>query len=166
MRYYVTFSSGTEIPIDITVLPTGETQVIAGGQKLSVDMVEHAGSTHLCIDGRSVDVWMDGTLPDVGIVAAGHRLRAKVESERMRASHSAQATSAGGDWTVTSPMPGRVLKVLVAEGDPITADMPLVVVEAMKMENELSCRHSGTVKKIYVSAGATVEGGAKLIEIE
>jgi glutaconyl-CoA/methylmalonyl-CoA decarboxylase subunit gamma len=166
MRYVVTFSTGAAIPVDITVLPTGETQVIAAGRRMSVDTVEHGGATHMCIDGRSVDLWIDGTAPDVGIVAAGRRFRATVESERMRASHAAQSSNAGGDWTVTSPMPGRVIKVLVAEGDAITAGMPLVVVEAMKMENELSCRHSGTVKKIYVSPGATVESGAKLIEIE
>src|SRR5262245_16936598 len=121
MRYYVTFSSGTEIPVDITVLPNGETRVTAEGQALSVDLVQHAGATHLCIDRRSIDLWMDGTPPDVGITAAGKRLRVNVESERARAGHSVQSSSAGGDWIVTSPMPGRVLKILVAKGDSITA---------------------------------------------
>jgi biotin carboxyl carrier protein len=167
MRYVVTFPSGAEIPVDITVLPAGKLQVVVANQRLSVDAVEHASSTHFCIDGHSVDLWIDGTPPELGVVAGGRRFHAKVESERARASHGAQSSrNSGGDWTVKSPMPGRVLKILVAEGDPITAGMPLVVVEAMKMENELSCRHSGTVKKIHVSPGATVEGGAKLIEIE
>jgi biotin carboxyl carrier protein len=63
-------------------------------------------------------------------------------------------------------MPGRVLKVLVNEGDEVHAGKPLVVVEAMKMENELAAAHDGKVKKVYVTAGTPVEGGAKLVELE
>jgi hypothetical protein len=62
-------------------------------------------------------------------------------------------------------MPGRVLKVLVKAGDEVVAGSPLVVVEAMKMENELSATKSGTVAEVFVAPGATVEGGAKLVEI-
>jgi biotin carboxyl carrier protein len=167
MRYYVTFSTGSEIPVDVTELPTGELRVTAGGRPVDTDAVEHGGAIHLCMDGRALDVWMDGTAPDLRIVAGAHRFRARVESERARAIRPARASSTGGgDSTVKSPMPGRVLKILVAEGDPVTAGLPLVVVEAMKMENELSSTRSGKVKEIYVSPGATVEGGAKLIEIE
>ena len=57
-------------------------------------------------------------------------------------------------------MPGRVLKVLVAEGDAVEAGTPLVVVEAMKMENELAAARSGTVRKIHVSPGQNVESGS------
>jgi biotin carboxyl carrier protein len=62
-------------------------------------------------------------------------------------------------------MPGRVLKVLVEQNEVVRAGAPLVVVEAMKMENELVAGRDGTVTNIYVTAGETVEGGAKLIEI-
>ena len=63
-------------------------------------------------------------------------------------------------------MPGRVLKVLVAEGDAVSSGDALVVVEAMKMENELGATRSGTVRKIHVTPGQTVESGARLVEIE
>jgi biotin carboxyl carrier protein len=66
---------------------------------------------------------------------------------------------------VTSPMPGRVLKVLVKEGDSVAAGAPLVVVEAMKMENELGADRDGTVKRVFVAPGATVESGARLVEV-
>ena len=63
----------------------------------------------------------------------------------------------------TAPMPGRVLKVLVAEGDAVEAGQALVIVEAMKMENEVKARAAAVVDKVLVQAGATVEGNAVLL---
>ena len=62
-------------------------------------------------------------------------------------------------------MPGRVLRVLVNEGDEVAEGVPVIVVEAMKMENELAATRSGKVTKILVAAGATVEAGTNLVEI-
>jgi methylmalonyl-CoA carboxyltransferase small subunit len=62
-------------------------------------------------------------------------------------------------------MPGKVVKVLVKEGDEVEPGRPLVVVEAMKMENELVAEAPGTVKKVHVQPGDAVEGGAALILI-
>ena len=73
--------------------------------------------------------------------------------------------AATGEGTVASPMPGRVLKVLVAEGDEVEAGAAVVVVEAMKMENELCTQRAGAVKKVHVAPGQAVESGAKLVEI-
>jgi biotin carboxyl carrier protein len=115
---------------------------------------------------QSLELWVEGAPPDLGVVAGGHRFYARVESERTRATGGGRGKSDVAEGLVTSPMPGRVLKVLVAEGDEIHAGRPLVVVEAMKMENELAAARDGRVKKIFVTPGATVEGGAKLIEIE
>ena len=63
-------------------------------------------------------------------------------------------------------MPGRVVRVLVAAGDDVQARQPVVVVEAMKMENELRSPKSGRVKDVAVSAGASVEAGRVLMVIE
>jgi biotin carboxyl carrier protein len=63
-------------------------------------------------------------------------------------------------------MPGRVVRVLVAAGDRVGAGQPLVVVEAMKMENELRAPADGVVTKVGVEAGAAVDTGAVLIVIE
>ena len=62
-------------------------------------------------------------------------------------------------------MPGRIVKLLVAVGETVSAGRPALVIEAMKMENELACTQSGTVTRILVSAGDAVERGAPLIEI-
>jgi biotin carboxyl carrier protein len=62
-------------------------------------------------------------------------------------------------------MPGRVVKLLVAVGDTVQAGQPVVVVEAMKMENELCAETDGTVKEILVEPGLTVDGGAALVRL-
>jgi biotin carboxyl carrier protein len=63
-------------------------------------------------------------------------------------------------------MPGRVVRVLVAVGDHVTAKQAVIVVEAMKMENELRTPREGVVKEILVTPGATVESGAVLIVVD
>jgi biotin carboxyl carrier protein len=62
-------------------------------------------------------------------------------------------------------MPGRVVKLCVAVGDEVAVGQPLVVVEAMKMENELKAKAAGRVAEIHVAAGTAVEGNAKLVTL-
>jgi biotin carboxyl carrier protein len=71
----------------------------------------------------------------------------------------------GGPQRITAPMPGKVVRVLVATGDAVRARQPVVVVEAMKMENELRAGHDGTVAGIHVTEGSSVDAGAPLIDI-
>jgi len=73
---------------------------------------------------------------------------------------------ADGPQRVTAYMPGRVVKVLVGEGDIVEAGQGLVVLEAMKMENEIQAQHEGVVRQVFVSDGQPVEGGDPLFEIE
>ena len=78
-----------------------------------------------------------------------------------------EALAAGsGPEKVVSQMPGKVVRVLVAEGDEVEAGAGLVVVEAMKMENEIATERGGKVTKIAVAPGEAVEGGALLLVIE
>jgi biotin carboxyl carrier protein len=166
MRYFVTFPSGDEIPVDVTHLPSGALEVVVDGQTMVADDVALAGSMNVRLDGRVLDLWMEGEPPSVGIVVGPRRFYTKVESERMRAAGVALGAKSAGEGTVKSPMPGRILKVLVKEGDMISVGTALVVVEAMKMENELFAGRDGRVAKVFVAAGETVEGGARLVEIE
>ena len=167
MRYFVKFSSGREVPVDVTVLPNGDVRAEIEGRSFQVNTFEHRGAVHLNLDGQSIELWMDGKSPEMGVVSADKRFHVQVENERTRAlAGSSGKTRGATDKLITSPMPGRVLKVLVNEGDEIHAGKALVVVEAMKMENELAAAHDGKVKKVYVTAGTAVEGGAKLVELE
>lgn len=166
MRYFVTLPSGREIAVNVTIHPSGHTEVSVDGEPLEVDCFDHRGAVSMRVDGRVMDLWMEGAPPEVGVVVGEQRFYAKIESERMRALAAAMGKKpTSGEGLVTSPMPGRVLKVLVAEGDEVAVGTPLIVVEAMKMENELSSARAGKVLRVFVAPGATVEGGAKLIEI-
>jgi biotin carboxyl carrier protein len=68
--------------------------------------------------------------------------------------------------SITAPMPGRVVRVLVAAGDEVAAGQGIIVVEAMKMENELRSPKAGTVKNVSVAPGASVDAGKVLVVIE
>ncbi|HVZ21595.1 MAG TPA: biotin/lipoyl-containing protein [Vicinamibacterales bacterium] len=84
-----------------------------------------------------------------------------------RTSHAgADAADAHGEQRIAAPMPGRVVRVLVAAGDEVDARQPLVVVEAMKMENELRSPRAGRIKEVSVEAGMSVEAGRVLVIVE
>lgn len=76
------------------------------------------------------------------------------------------SASAEGASRLTAPMPGKVVRVLVAPGDQVEARQPLVVVEAMKMENELTAPRAGTVSDVPVTEGMSVEAGRLLAALE
>jgi biotin carboxyl carrier protein len=78
----------------------------------------------------------------------------------------ADADRKHGEQKVVAPMPGRIVRVLVAEGDPVDARQPVVVIEAMKMENELRSPVAGRVREVPAAAGASVEAGRVLVVIE
>ncbi len=87
-------------------------------------------------------------------------LRAGEESLNSVGGHKKKGTR------LRSQMPGKIVKVLVKEGDLVEKDQSLMVIEAMKMENQIRAPGSGTVKKISVSQGQTVESGADLLFLE
>lgn len=90
-------------------------------------------------------------------------LRVVVNGRRSRRVAAAAST---GVQRIVAPMPGRVLRVLVAPGDEVAARQPLVVVEAMKMENELSSPRAGRVKEVAARPGVSVEAGRLLVVVE
>jgi pyruvate carboxylase subunit B len=98
----------------------------------------------------------------------GHRYHVEALGERARAIQELAARSAppAGLAPVVAPMPGLVVRVNVAVGDVVTAGQGVLVMEAMKMENELRASAAATVKAIRVEQGMAVEKGAILIELE
>jgi biotin carboxyl carrier protein len=102
-------------------------------------------------------LWLDGYRFDVD--ALDERTRAIREL-------SGKGGAASGPAPLTAPMPGLIVRVNVAVGDQVQAGQGLVVMEAMKMENELRAQAAGIVKTVLVAPGAVVEKGALLIELE
>lgn len=99
----------------------------------------------------------------------GRVVRASVSSARGSwARRSGHDTAAGGSgpYRILAPMPGKVVKLLVAPGDRVDAGHGVIVVEAMKMENELRTVRAGTVQEVRVTQGSSVEAGAVLVIIE
>jgi biotin carboxyl carrier protein len=172
VRYYVALDpdpSARPIVVDVVELPSGALQAQIDGRPVDLDVVPVGpGGAQLSVrvDGVVVDLTSEGVPPDLGAVASGHRSYVRVESERMRSAEQAKKSTAGGaEKTVKSPMPGRVVKVLVAKGDEVQPGQGLVVLEAMKMENEVRARAAATVLEVHVTAGMTVEGSAKLVTL-
>ncbi len=171
MKYFVTLPSGAEHVVEIEEREGGALLVKVDGTAVEADAVGQPskaragrGATSIRIGQRTIELWLEGAPPALGVIANGDRFFAKVESERMRI-QAAGRTSGAGEGTVRSPMPGRVVRVLVAEGDAVERGAPVVVVEAMKMETELAAERTGVVRRVRVAPGDTVESGATLLEI-
>ena len=71
-----------------------------------------------------------------------------------------------GGGVIKALMPGRVVRVLVAEGDTVRKGAGLLILEAMKMENEIQAQTDGVVDRLFVEAGQTVDAGAELVHIQ
>ena len=85
-------------------------------------------------------------------------------AQHMLASAGREMSSADAE-KVKAMMPGRVVRVLVAKGDAVRKGAGLLILEAMKMENEIAAPADGTVDELFVEAGQTVESGAELLHI-
>jgi biotin carboxyl carrier protein len=98
----------------------------------------------------------------------GYRFDAEALDERTRAIRDLSAASAGpsGPAPILAPMPGLIVRVNVKAGDKVEAGQGVVVMEAMKMENELRATAAGIVRSVEVSPGTAVEKGALLIALE
>lgn len=174
MRYFVTID-GVEHAVEVAELPGGGYEVRlldavdappGSGKRLQALVVSRNGDFTLRLGNRVLDLVVDGRPPELQVFASGRRAAVRVESERLRAAASVRAAGpAHGHGIVTSPMPGKVVKVLVAAGAEVEQGAPLVVVEAMKMENELMAPFAGVIKNVWVAPGETVEGGARLVEV-
>ena len=166
MRYYVTLPAGDEIAVDLVQRPGGRTEVLVDGQPVQVDAIDAEGAVNVRVGDRVFDLWLERDGTKVGFVGSGRRAVALVESDRSRiAAAASRPGDVRGGCRVTAPMPGRVVKVMVKVGDDVPAGAPVIVVEAMKMENELAADAAGVVTQIHVSEGATVDGGALLVEL-
>ena len=94
----------------------------------------------------------------------GHRFEVEVRDPRQW-SRKAAGQSGEGVQTIASPMPGKVVRVLAAAGDEVQPGQGIVVVEAMKMQNEMKADRAGTVLTLPVKEGATVSAGDVLATV-
>ena len=156
---------------------TLEVEVLGGavrvdGETLEAHLAAVPGTPlhHLLLGGDSWTVSAQA-LEGMGqwaLGAVGERVEVEAVDERTQAIRTLTGKKAGpaGGGVVKAPMPGLVVRVQVTEGQKVGAGAGLVVVEAMKMENELKAAHPAVVKKVHVTPGAIVEKGAPLVTLE
>lgn len=148
----------------------GRYKVTIDGVKTRVIDARPAGHGRLSIlfpeeRAASYDVAIAPTsLTELQIHLPEGAVTAIVNGRRSRRQGPSEAGA--GEQRIAAPMPGRVVKVLVAAGDEVRPRQPLVIVEAMKMENELSAKRAGRVKDVQVKEGMSVEAGRLLIIVE
>ncbi len=146
-----------------------EDGVLVDGEPITVDLRQGGVSQlySLLLDGASFEVLIEETQQGHDVTLRGEQFHVQVEDERTRRLHAGRQRPAlpQGDLAVRAPIPGMIVKVLVQDGDEIIEDEPLIILEAMKMENEIRAVRSGVVRKVEVSAGQSVEQDAVLIVI-
>ena len=121
----------------------------------------------LIVDNRSFEIEVDNSGDEYRVLVDGRNYHIHlVDERRMRVGGAQSGLDLAGRQNVSVPMPGKIIAVLVGAGDAVEKGQGLVIVEAMKMENEVRSPIAGEVKEIKVKPGDTVEGGAVLIVVE
>jgi biotin carboxyl carrier protein len=123
------------------------------------------GMYSILLDGFSYDTSVEETPTGLVVVVDGHRFEIEVRDPR-RWTRGDGAAGAEGLQTVVAPMPGKIVRVLIAPGDAVETGQGLIVVEAMKMQNEIKATRAGRVLSVAVKEGATVSAGEILATIE
>jgi biotin carboxyl carrier protein len=159
------------------------------GQKHRADVVQRNGRFHLKLDGGKEQV-LEANFSEPGTVQfsfagrsyefryststegelsfdhRGRKLSVAVRDPRALRSRRAGAAGEAGPVKITAPMPGKVVRIVAPAGSEVEAGVGVVVIEAMKMQNELKSPKAGKVQKIAVEEGATVNPGDTLTVIE
>ena len=164
MIYHVTLGDRT-VEVEL-----GAEGVTVDGRSVHVDFARSDGvpTRSLVIDGVSHSIAARRVGKETwDLHLRGRRFRADVVDERTRAIRAITGSSGAalGPRPIVAPMPGMVIRVEVAEGDTVEAGQGVVIVEAMKMENELKSQSAGVVTRIHVSEGQAVEKDQLLIDL-
>ena len=126
--------------------------------------VPEPGVYSVLMDGRSYDARVEERPGGMVVVIDGYRFEIEVRDPR-RWSRKPGGAGGEGVQSIAAPMPGKVVRVLVEPGDTVDAGQGLVVVEAMKMQNEMKAPRAGRVLSVAVKEGATVAAGEVLATI-
>jgi biotin carboxyl carrier protein len=165
---YVATIDEREVTISVEDLGGSNYKVAIDGVEHVVDAQLIAGTLWSVLYGNGsfeVDVTR---LPaeEFEVLIQGDCHKFTLMNEQRRAMIRAGGKGSAGKAMLTTPMPGKVVKLLVGEGQEVEAGQGVIVVEAMKMENELKSAVAGKVKEIFVEEGQVVESGAKLLLVE
>ena len=165
MKYYDTVGS-SEVEVDIRE-EGGRLLGVLDGRTFELDCsVIEAGSKYsVVIDHDSLNVTKNPGASDLDLIIGGSLYRTRVLDERERGALELERGRKAGGGVVKSVMPGIVRKVFVSEGDRVETGKPLLILEAMKMENEIRAEGDGEIAKIHVKEGDAVNSNAPLVTL-
>ena len=141
----------------------GAMECVVDGRSVMVDArVLQPGVMSLVVAGRQYRCILDGD----GVLIDSRRYGFEVNDPRSLQGRRGAGAGAAGPRAVKAPMPGRVVRVLVAAGEEVAEQQGVVVIEAMKMQNELKSPKAGRVVRVAVAEGDTVGAGDVLVVVE
>ena len=120
----------------------------------------------IVIDGHAYEVKRERTPSDTHLWVKNSRFAVEVRDPRSLRSRRAKAGASEGPQKISAPMPGKIIRILAAAGAEVRAGQGIIVVEAMKMQNEMKSPKAGKVKQVLVGENATVNAGDVLAIIE
>jgi biotin carboxyl carrier protein len=155
---------GTEGQVEILAsTPDCRFRVGDGPERRADVQIPEPGVYSVLMDGRSYEARVEENANALVVVIDGRRFEIEVRDPRRFARKSGRATD--GVQTVAAPMPGKIVRVLAAVSDEVVAGQGLLVIEAMKMQNELKAPRAGKVLSMPAKPGATVSAGEILATI-
>ena len=151
VRRSVEFTPGNE--------PSWITAII-DGRNVEGDAVKtSAGAYSILLGGRSLEVTVEETAEGLLVHAAGREFQVKIADPRSWRGRRGGSIELEGRQHATAPMPGKIVSVLVVPGQKVEAGQGLLVIEAMKMQNEIRSPKSGIVERLLAMEGQTVSAG-------
>ncbi len=165
MKYYVTVNGRAH---EVSVVERlGELLVSVDDRPLPIEYeeVDLLGQVAVRCAGRSFGISIEGDEHAATAVIAGHLYAVEIEDERERAAHAAARTASRGGGVIKSVMPGVVVQILVAAGEQVEKGQALLVLEAMKMQNEIAAPEGGVVQAIHVTERQAVASGEELVTL-
>jgi biotin carboxyl carrier protein len=130
------------------------------GERLEADAVKVSGGIYsILINGKSFEVRLEAWGAELRAITGGQEFTVVIQDERKWRPDRGGSVEAEGRQQVLAPMPGKIVRVLVSAGDSVRAGQGLLVVEAMKMQNEIRAPKSGTIDRVRVVEGQTVNAG-------
>lgn len=165
---YTTILDGQENELEIIPLNSNVFKIVIDGKAHEIEAC-HCGNDliSLLIDNLSYDISYSFEGDLICLDFRNQYFNIEVLDERkIRMRRVRSSLDLSGPEIIKTSMPGRVVKVLKEPGEKVEAGAGIIIIEAMKMENEIQCRNSGVVKNVNVKPGQTVESDVVLVEIE
>jgi biotin carboxyl carrier protein len=167
VKYEVSEKGGETRSVELKELAETAYEVTIDGQTVHVDAARSGKTIYSIIEnGRQFEVIVDETgAHGFDVLVGGQLLHLQAFDERSRLLAATAKASASGPQRVEAEMPGKVVKISAPVGTPVQEGQGVVILEAMKMENEIKSPVDGVVSEVGVSEGQTVESGALLFVV-